>query len=123
MGSAIARTADDAFTRRVRVLDRNSILVATVVLVGTGASCLGGGYWWGGSNARADIHETEAGLQAAFAGGVDDARSWFDLVTWNNIHTALEACGGSGHGFTDGGRKACNVPLWVESPQLSAPKP
>ena len=120
VGSAVARTADQAFTRRVQVSNRNSILVAAAVLAGTGASGLSGGFLWGHSNARADIHETEAGLQAAFSTGPDDAQKWLALMNWNNIGVALKACDQRGVSSIQSGRQACGVPLWVEAPPAAA---
>ena len=116
VGSGVARAADQAFTRRVQVSNRNSILVAAAVLAGTGAGGLGGGFLWGHSNARADIHETETGLQAAFSTGPDDAQRWLALMTWNHIGVALKACDQRGVSSVQSGRQACGVPLWVEAP-------
>jgi hypothetical protein len=65
----IARSADAALTRRVRVFDRNTALIAAAILVGSILGAFGGGYWRGSSTANAAIHETETGLQAAFNQG------------------------------------------------------
>jgi len=57
----IARSADAALTRRVRVFDHNSTLIAVA-----GAS------WWGDNSATAAICVTEVRLQAAFKGSPHD---------------------------------------------------
>lgn len=123
VGASIASSADEALTRRVRVLDRNSILIAAAVLVGTAGACLGGGYWWGSSNARAGFHETEVRLQAAFSNGPDDAKLWLDLMNWNTISVGLRACSKPGVSAFQDGRRGCAVPLWIEAPLPSAPDP
>ena len=65
----IARGTDAALTRRVRVVDPNSVLIAAAVLVG-GILVAGiGGYWWGNSSAGEALRETEVGLRAAFNNG------------------------------------------------------
>ncbi len=122
VAAAIGRSADQALARRVRVFDRNTALLAAFLLVATAGACLGGGYWWGSSNATSDIRETEAGLQAAFNQGPADARTWLDLMNWNAIQDSLSQCHfNPGAMFVDHGRKACNMPLWIEKPQPSAP--
>jgi hypothetical protein len=85
------------------------------------SAALGGGYWWGSSTAQAAIHETEAGLQAAFNDGPEAARLWLALMLWNDPTHALAQCSGYA-GFVQDGRKACTVPLWIEKP-VAAPPP
>jgi hypothetical protein len=111
----IARSADAALTRRVRVFDRNSALIAAAVLVGSILAAGLGGYWWGNSSATAAIHETEVGLQAAFSDGPSAARDWLNLMTWNDPAQALAQCRGDSI-LIQGGRRACTVPLWIEKP-------
>jgi hypothetical protein len=117
----IARSADAALTRRVRVFDRNSALIAAAVLVGSILAAGLGGYWWGNSSATAAIHETEVGLQAAFNNGPTAARDWLNLMTWNDSEQALAQCHGDSV-VIQGGRRACTVPLWIEKP-ISPPPP
>jgi len=117
----IARSADAALTRRVRVFDRNTALIAAAVLVGSILAALAGGYWWGDSNATAAVHETEAGLQAAFSGGPEAARDWLNLMTWNDLEQALAQCRGDAVSIQSG-RRGCMVPLWIEKP-VNPPPP
>ena len=117
----IARSADAALTRRVEVFDRNTALIAAAVLVGGILSAFAGGYWWGSSSAKAAIHETEAGLQAAFNDGPEAAHDWLDLMIWNDPETALAQCRGDAVSIQDG-RRACGVPLWIEK-RPSPPPP
>ena len=116
----IARSADAALTRRVRVFDRNTALIAAAVLAGGILAAFGGGYWWGSSTALAAVRETEAGLQAAFNDGPHAARTWLDLMLWNDPDKALAQCFGNAVSIQDG-RRACGVPLWIE--KLPSPPP
>ena len=117
ISSAIARSAEAALTRRVRVFDRNTTLIAVAVLFSMTGVCLTGGYWWGSSNALAGIHETEAGLRAAFANGPVNAKAWADLLEWNPIRESVERCNKPGFFSTEGGRKVCSISLWIEPPK------
>ena len=83
-----------------------------------GSAALGGGYWWGRSAARADIRQTEAGLQAAFSRGPEAAKDWLALMIWNDPRKALAQCQGPAVSVQDG-RRVCMVPLWVEPPPAS----
>ena len=118
----IAQSADAALTRRVRVFDRNTALIAAAVLFGSILGAFVGGYWRGSSTANAAIHETEAGLQAAFNQGPEAARDWLNLMTWNDVQDALAQCHGDAVVSIQFGRRACDVPLWIEKP-VPAPPP
>ena len=66
----------------VRALNFRTALIAAGVLVGAALATLGGGYWWGRGAARADIHQTEAGLQAAFSRGPEAAANPIRRAPW-----------------------------------------
>jgi len=117
----IARSADAALTRRVRVFDQNSALIAAAVLVGSILAAAAGGYWWGNNSATSAIRETEIGLQAAFNDGPTAAREWLNLMTWNDVIHSLSLCHGDSISIQQG-RRACMVPLWIEKP-VSPPPP
>jgi hypothetical protein len=121
ISTAIARSADRAITRRVKVFDRNTALAAAGVLFAVAAGCLGGGYWWGNTDASTDIHETELHLQAAFRDGGEAAHIWFGLMAWNDIRDALKGCRKPGQALSDPRGQACLVPLWLEQPVREAP--
>jgi hypothetical protein len=116
----IARSADAALARRVRVFDRNTALIAAAVLVGSILTACAGGYWWGSSTAFAAVQETEAGLRMAFNNGPHAAQTWLDLMLWNDPDQALAQCRGSAVSIQTG-RRACGVPLWIE--KLPSPPP
>ncbi|UZO94918.1 Hypothetical protein RMP42_05931 (plasmid) [Roseomonas mucosa] len=123
VAGAIAVSADAALARRVRVFDRNTALLAAALLVATAGGCLWGGYRWGHADAAADIRHTEAGLRAAFAEGPADAATWLGLMQWNIIGRNIEACSNPRASGRQAGRRACDVPLWIEPPLASTPAP
>ena len=94
-------------------------LVVTLAIIGL----LGGtfGYIWG-------RHDTRT-LEGAFAGLAErpDGKTWIHLVELNaNLDWILaKACaaGGSGAFVTAEGRRACAVPLWLETPIAAPPGP
>jgi hypothetical protein len=119
IAGSIASSADEALTRRVQVFDRNTALWAAAALIWTGIACGVGGYLWGGNVARDDIHETEAGLRAAFSNNAADAQKWMLMMDWNDLSTALSSCRNANQTVIDHGRHACFVPLWTEKPQAA----
>lgn len=116
----IAGAADRALTRRVTILQWDRVAWAAIALVFLTVGCLVGGYWWGRDSALSSIHETEAGLQVAFETGAGAAQHWLDLMQWNNITNALDQCTGPAVSIQNG-RRACQVPLWIQSPQPGPP--
>ncbi len=121
VGAAIARSADAALTRRVRVFDRNTALSAAATLFVTAAVCLGGGYWWGYHAAADDIHQTELGLRAAFDDGPATARMWLNLMRWNSLADALAHCHDPTTSTIEDGRRGCALPFWIEPAPTRAP--
>jgi hypothetical protein len=120
IATSIARSADDALRHRVVVFSRAVSLTAAGVLFAVAGGCLGGGYWWGWTQATAGVHETEAGLRTAFAEGPAAAHEWLNLMQWNSVWNALVQCK-DGAAFRQAGRKACNMPLWIEAPLPAVP--
>lgn len=122
IATAIVETADAAWTRRVRVFDRNTAMLAGLVLFAVAAACLAGGAWWGRSSTYADFHETEADLHAAFIDGPDRAHAWLQLMEWNDPRAALLSCDAAqGRIHIQDGRRWCLVPLWIEKPATPQP--
>ena len=120
-GDAIIASVNELAVRRMRLVARNSGLIAAAVLTASIAASLGVGYRWGRANAEASIHETEGRLIAAFRYGVSGASNWVGLMSWNDINYALELCRRRPDlAATQHGRRACKVPLWIE-PDQGAP--
>jgi hypothetical protein len=94
-------------------------LFLTLAIIGL--LCGAGGYIWG-------RHDTSQ-LESAFAGIAEraDAKTWIRLLELNaNLDwTLAKACavGGSGEFVTAEGRRACAVPLWLETPIAAPPGP
>src|SRR5271166_451890 len=67
---------------------------SAIALVVIAAGMLAGGYYWGHragvAEAVAEVHETEAGLREAFAGGSASARIW---LSWIHMWTAPSSQG------------------------------
>lgn len=114
IATAIATSADIVLRRRVDVFARNTGLLAAALLVSGIMVALAGGYWWGRNDAYAGFQATETDLRAAFVHGPDAARHWRDLMNWNDIGHSLGLCAGQVR--FQGGRMACDVPLWIEPP-------
>lgn len=121
IASSIASSADAALTRRVKVFDRNTALSAAATLFGVAVACLGGGYWWGHQSAATGIHETEAGLQAAFKGNPATAKTWLGLMQWNSLSDALTHCSDPRFANVQDGRRGCAVPFWIQAPVGTTP--
>ncbi len=120
-GDAIIASVNELAVRRMRLVARNSGLIAAAVLTASIAASLGVGYRWGRVNAEASIHETESRLIAAFKDGLPGASYWVGLMSWNNIDYALQLCRTRPDlASTEHGRRACKVPLWIE-PDQGAP--
>jgi hypothetical protein len=122
IATAIVETADVAWTRRVRVYDRNTAMLAGFILFAVAAACLAGGDWWGRSRAYVAFRETEAGLHEAFIDGPDGAHDWLQLMEWNDLRAALLTCDAAqGRIHIQDGRKWCQVPFWIEKPVNPSP--
>lgn len=122
LSEAIAEASAQAFSGRVRAIDRRT---AALVAFGMAAAFIagGGGGWWAGvTTTRAVIVETEDTLRAAFRHGPETARLWVDLMSWNDVRTAIVRCRDSGQIRQEGGRKVCSLLLWVSAPP-SVPPP
>jgi hypothetical protein len=125
IATAIVKTADGAWTRRVEVFDRNSAMLAGFLLFAVAATSIACGSWWGRSSAEGAFRETEAGLREAFIDGPGSAYAWRELMQWNDLRGSLAACDAApGRIHIQDGRRWCEVPLWIENPSNPrAPRP
>ncbi len=118
---AAATGADRRAAAIAREHSRRTSLTIALAIVVPAALALMSGYVWGHASAVRGVHETEAGLDAAFRDGPDSAAGWLNLMRLNNLPKVLAACA-SDRAFRDpSGRGACNAPLWLQPP--TAPPP
>ena len=96
-----------------------SLAVLLAVAGGIVAACLalGGcsGYWYGWSSGRHSVEAMENQIGTAFAAGPDAAGVWLQLMRNNDPRQALNHCSGAAV-WSDNGRQACSVPLWINGP-------
>jgi len=86
-------------------------VIAVVVIA---AGMLAGGYYWGHRAASAEVHETEAGLREAFAGGSASARMWLSWMQQNQFPLRCTKL------HQESGHQACDISLWMDPPQQPA---
>ena len=116
----LAKTAEDV-TRNIAggyrfAIDRRTSLIAGAVVAASLAVGIVSGYWWGWSVGYDRSVRIEDGLSAAYRyNGSAGAEAWLGLMVNNDPIRALQHCSGSAV-WSDGGRKACSVPLWVDGP-------
>ncbi len=111
IAGSIAKSADQALARRVRVFDRNSAIAAAVILLVTGCGC----YWWGSSRAHDTVQQSEADPRATDSRPEDQQSA--DRLNYNNIERALAQCASQQE--TEDGHRVCNLRLSIEPiPQL-----
>ena len=122
LSGALADASARAFAERVRAIDRRTAAMVALGLVAAFITGGGGGWWTGVTTTRAAIVQTEDGLRAAFRNGPETARLWLDLMTWNDVRTAVVRCRDAGGIREEGGRRTCRLLMWV-SPPLAVPSP
>ncbi len=119
----IARQADvsmrDAATKHRLRLQRKSSVIAGGIVAACLAIGTGGGYWYGWSSGLSSVEVMENQISEAFQAGPEGAEVWLRLMRNNDPRQALDHCTGSAV-WSDNGRKACSVPLWIDGP--GAPK-
>jgi hypothetical protein len=100
---------------------RNTTLATALSIVIPATLALMAGYVWGHTSAARSIHETEAGLDAAFSSGPDSAVAWMSLMQLNDAQKVIAACTGDRLYRDPSGRRACSAPLWLEPLAAAAP--
>ncbi len=113
VGRAIVEAADSGLARHGRALDRRTGLLVGLVLVGAIASAGSAGWWTGREAGRSDVASIAADVRGIFSQGTDAADAWRDLILWNDLHSALQACQDPSNAVMVAGRRACRVPLWL----------
>jgi len=111
----VARAAKDiaSETRQEIVYLARSIKLSAwfysaIAVVVIAAGMLAGGYYWGCRAASAEVHETEAGLREAFAGGSASARMWLSWMQQNQFPLRCTKL------HQESGHQACDISLWMD---------
>jgi hypothetical protein len=107
---AAAESTEREAERIVRHFDLG---LAVKVAIAPACFALGGAgrYWLG----MKEVQVTERRLAAAFADGTGTAaKRWAELMENNDLNAALARCTGNQVTVT-AGRRACSVPLWLDS--------
>ena len=129
--AAVERAVERLETAAVRGADRRAAELArsrnrrTLLIYGGGllsAVALSGsvGFAWGQALTNAAIYQTEQQLALAFRDGPSAAATWATLMRSNDAGLALAGCKGSVVKVIEG-RRACNIPLWLDPPKMLAP--
>lgn len=113
-GREMAKSADAALVQRIRVFDRNTALLAVLILFGSSAAFYGIGRLQGGAAAYADMQGIQENLIGFFGERVNETKAMLSLLRWNSIIGALSRCENPGRSGIQDGRKFCNMPIWIE---------
>ena len=118
--TAAVRGADQRAAELARSRNRRTLLVyggafAVGILV---AGSLG--FAWGQAAANATVYQTQQQLALAFRDGPGAAAVWATLMRSNDANVMLATCTGLAVKTIEG-RKACNMPVWLDPPILAAP--
>jgi hypothetical protein len=118
--AAAAAGANEEAARLARTHNRRTLFLAALTLFAVAAAGTGGGYVWGQASAAANIQATTVELATAFRDGPAAARSWLELMRNNDVQAALRHCIGPAT-WTDQGRRACALPLWLDTATAEPP--
>jgi hypothetical protein len=121
LARAAATGAEHNAAKLARTHALRTVLVAAGVMAGAVLVAGVGGYAWGYRRASNQLHAVEAGVQqAALQRGPRGALAWLGLMNANDPTQALAGCSGDTVKVI-GGRRACEVPLWLDPPKSGAP--
>ncbi len=118
---AAARGADRRSAELARAHNLRTLLTYGGAFAAAVLAAAIGGAVWGSSNQVATVRSTEAGVSAAFRDGPAAAASWLNLMKSNDPAQALAACVGANIRVIEG-RRACNVPIWLDPPTQNVPR-
>jgi hypothetical protein len=119
--AAAATGANKEAARLARTHNRRTLLLMALTLFLVASAAAGGGYVWGHANTAANIQMTTVELATAFRDGPAAARSWLELMRNNDVRSALQHCTGQAI-WTDQGRQACALPVWLDTPPPEPPQ-
>jgi hypothetical protein len=121
VATGIVDGAELAWARRLRSFNQTTVLLASFLLIAVAAGCLIWGTLWGKRLAYNTFRETEVDLAQAFIDGPETARSWRELMEWNDLRAAMLTCDPKkGRVHIQDGRRWCELPFWTE--KLATPQ-
>ena len=121
LAHAAASGAERNAAKLARAHALRTVLVAAGTLAGAVLVAGVGGFAWGYHSASNDWHAVGDGVQrAAFQRGSAAASTWLSLLNANDPTQALAGCTGSAVKVIEG-RRACEVPMWLDPPRIEAP--
>ena len=117
---AAVRGADQRARELARAHNRRTLLTyggafAVGILIAAGV-----GFAWGQASANAAAHQTEQQLTLAFRDGPGAAAIWANLMRSNDASSMLATCTGLAIKTIEG-RKACNMPVWLDPASPAVP--
>ena len=117
---AAVRGADRRAAELARSHSRSTLLTYGGTFV-IGILAAGGlGFAWGQATANAAVHQTEAQLALAFKDGASAAAIWANLMRSNDANAMMGTCTGLALKTLEG-RRACNMPVWLDPPIQAVP--
>jgi len=117
---AAARGADQRAAELARSRNRRTLLNYGGAFAISILAAAGVGFVWGQASANAAVYQTEQQLALAFRDGPGAAATWATLMRSNDAGLLLAACTGLAVKTLEG-RKACNMPVWLDPPIPAVP--
>ncbi len=117
---AAVRGADQRAAELARAHSRRTLLTYSGTFAIGILAAFGVGVVWGQASANATVHQTEGQLALAFRDGPGSAAIWATLMRSNDASQMLATCTGLAVKTLEG-RKACNMPVWLDPPNLAVP--
>jgi hypothetical protein len=121
----LAQAAASGAERNAGILARahslRTVLIAAGTIAGAVLTAGIGGFAWGFHNATSEWQAVGEGVQqAAFQRGPTAASAWLGLLNANDPTQALAGCTSASVKVIEG-RRACEVPMWLDPPRIEAP--
>ena len=117
---AAVRGADQRAAELARSRNHRTLLIyGGVFAVGIMAAA-GGGFLWGQASANAAVRQTEQQLALVFRDGPGTAAAWTNLMRSNDAGLMVATCTGLAVKTIEG-RRACNMPVWLDPPTPAVP--
>jgi len=117
---AAVRGADQRAAELARSRNRRTLLTYGGSFAIGILAAAGGGFLWGQASANAAVRQTDQQLTLAYRDGPSAAAIWANLMRSNDANLMLATCTGLAVKTLEG-RKACNLPMWLEPPIPAAP--